>query len=521
MHAASAVARRPLLPRRRTGASPALHHGLLRSAFTGEADAILTARAARARPRRARRRGDASCAGSPTPSSSTGVTVVNFHIDGEREQFDRVLALAPERVDRRRRREPRRRRRPTASRRRSPGSIDQILVRGLELRDGPSAWPLERRVVDGRVLSDHAPVEAVVGVTLRGGTRAVPGARAPRVPQRRLERAAPAGRRSKRCGRGSSAISTEGRSGKAYIEEIFDAARASPRAASPPSSAPPRSSSRSPTRRRAAARSSSPGSASARTTRSSRPTEEHFGLLGPLHASGARVVVAEADEDALLAAVTPRTRLIAVSHVLWTTGRRLDLARLRQPGRAAAARRRRAVGRRDPGRPRRCRLLHRLRAEVAVRPRSVRRALRARSGAAARRAPELVLAADRHEPDGSFVPKDGARRFDSGWIGAPALAGLEASLAVHPGLALRARREAGRALPRAARAARRDRDAAGRLDARLVPPAGRSRPSSSRLSPSGACRPRAPGPRPRPRLVRLVDERGRPAPARRRARRTG
>jgi hypothetical protein len=42
------------------------------------------------------------------------------------------------------------------------GSIDQIFVRGLTLREGPSAWPLERRVVDGRVLSDHAPVEAVV-----------------------------------------------------------------------------------------------------------------------------------------------------------------------------------------------------------------------------------------------------------------------------------------------------------------------------------------------------------------------
>ena len=59
--------------------------------------------------------------------------------------------------------------------------------------------------------------------------------------------------------------------------------------------------------------------------------EEHFGLLGQVHASGARVVVAEAHEDALLAAVTPRTRLIAVSHVLWTTGRTLDLERLRQP----------------------------------------------------------------------------------------------------------------------------------------------------------------------------------------------
>jgi endonuclease/exonuclease/phosphatase family metal-dependent hydrolase len=90
-----------------------------------------------------------------------GVTVVNFHIDGDREQFDRVVALARERsilagdanlVS------------PAADDFSPPlaGSIDQILVRGLELRDGPSAWPLERRVVDGRVLSDHAPVEAVV-----------------------------------------------------------------------------------------------------------------------------------------------------------------------------------------------------------------------------------------------------------------------------------------------------------------------------------------------------------------------
>ncbi len=42
-----------------------------------------------------------------------------------------------------------------------PG-VDQILVRGLELESGPSAWPKERRQVGGAVLSDHAPVEAVV-----------------------------------------------------------------------------------------------------------------------------------------------------------------------------------------------------------------------------------------------------------------------------------------------------------------------------------------------------------------------
>jgi selenocysteine lyase/cysteine desulfurase len=36
------------------------------------------------------------------------------------------------------------------------------------------------------------------------------------------------------------------------------------------------------------------------------------------------------------------------------------------------------------------------------------------------------------EPDGSFVPKDGAARFDSGWLATPSLAGLEAALAVAP-----------------------------------------------------------------------------------------
>jgi len=57
---------------------------------------------------------------------------------------------------------------------------------------------------------------------------------------------------------------------------------------------------------------------------------EHFGLIGPLHASGARVRVApvgtgppEQALEAILGAVTPRTRLIAVSHVAWTSGNSL------------------------------------------------------------------------------------------------------------------------------------------------------------------------------------------------------
>jgi L-cysteine/cystine lyase len=58
-------------------------------------------------------------------------------------------------------------------------------------------------------------------------------------------------------------------------------------------------------------------------------TDEHFGLLGPLHASGVRVVVAEPDPELILAAVTPRTRLLALSHVLWTTGAILPVHELR------------------------------------------------------------------------------------------------------------------------------------------------------------------------------------------------
>jgi L-cysteine/cystine lyase len=159
--------------------------------------------------------------------------------------------------------------------------------------------------------------------------------------------------------------------------------------------------------------------------------QEHFGLLGPLHVSGARVVVTQADESALLAAVTPRTRLIAVSHVLWTTGGRLDLAGLRQPG----------------GPP----LLVDGAQSAGAIPVDLDGAdfytVSAHkwlcgpdpSGGLFVRDPERLavglpsaFSPSSHETDGSFTPKDGARRFDSGWIGGPALAGLEAALGVHP-----------------------------------------------------------------------------------------
>jgi endonuclease/exonuclease/phosphatase family metal-dependent hydrolase len=160
MHATHAVARRPRLPAAR--ALTELHHGVLRSAFTGEADAILT-------------REPATDLGATVVSDvglrrivqrvrlEDGTVVANFHITGVEEQWRRVNELV---VD-----EPRvivagDVNIPSAG---LPGystplpdSIDQILVRGLAC-GAPAAWPDERRRVDGRLLSDHAPVELRVG----------------------------------------------------------------------------------------------------------------------------------------------------------------------------------------------------------------------------------------------------------------------------------------------------------------------------------------------------------------------
>lgn len=160
-------------------------------------------------------------------------------------------------------------------------------------------------------------------------------------------------------------------------------------------------------------------------------TDEHFGLTGPVHASGARVVVTDASEDAILAAVTPRTKLIATSHVLWTTGRRLDLERVREDsglpvlvdGAQSAGAIEVSAGAFDfytvSGQKWLC----------APEP----------TGALYVRDPERLrirspgyLAQDGYEPTGAFTPKEGAARFDSGWIGTPTLAGFVAALATHP-----------------------------------------------------------------------------------------
>lgn len=161
MQAIAAVARRPwVLGRWLTE----VHHGVLRSAFTGEADAILVRHGLALGERR-----EAAVSTSGLRRIVHGVRVgaglfvANFHIGADEEQLRRVVEFVDgeERVvlagDANL---------PSAG---APGfsaplrgSIDQILVRGLTAT-APVAWPETRRRVGGRLLSDHAPVELHVG----------------------------------------------------------------------------------------------------------------------------------------------------------------------------------------------------------------------------------------------------------------------------------------------------------------------------------------------------------------------
>jgi endonuclease/exonuclease/phosphatase family metal-dependent hydrolase len=159
MHRVSAIARRPRIPFGRWPTE--LNHGLLRSALTGEADAILTAKRMRVSDERHE---VVSTDGLRRIVHGVrlddAVYVANAHISRDPEQLMRVNEFV---VD-----EPRvivagdfnlpGEGLPGFSRP-LPESIDQILVRGLPC-DVAVAWPEERRRLQGGVLlSDHAPVE--------------------------------------------------------------------------------------------------------------------------------------------------------------------------------------------------------------------------------------------------------------------------------------------------------------------------------------------------------------------------
>ncbi len=159
--------------------------------------------------------------------------------------------------------------------------------------------------------------------------------------------------------------------------------------------------------------------------------QEHFGLTGPLYATGARLVIVEADEDAILAAVTPRTRLIATSHVLWTTGRRLDVHRIRRDsglpilvdGAQSAGAIEVELGELD---------FYTVSAQKWLCAPDPAGALYVRDPDAVRIQAPSYFSQQSYEISGAFVARETSARFDGGWIGLPSLSGIVAALGTHP-----------------------------------------------------------------------------------------
>jgi L-cysteine/cystine lyase len=165
---------------------------------------------------------------------------------------------------------------------------------------------------------------------------------------------------------------------------------------------------------------------------------EHFGLVGALAASRARTRVAAVGEnageealDAILAEVGSRTRLIAVSHVLWTTGNAVPVAELKErTGVPVLVDGAQAVGA----------------VPVDARPfdfytvscqkwlcgPDATGALYVADPESLRVAFPSYFSQSGFEADGTYTPKPGAARFDSGWLASGLLAGLEAALEFHP-----------------------------------------------------------------------------------------
>lgn len=165
---------------------------------------------------------------------------------------------------------------------------------------------------------------------------------------------------------------------------------------------------------------------------------EHPGLLLPLAVSGATVRVADVANrptseatERIAALVGPKTRLVAVSHVLWTTGQVLPVQELK-----------RAAG--SPVLVDGAQSVGAIPVEVGdvdyytvsgqkwlCGPEPLG-ALYIRDPDSLQLAFPSYWAQTSIEADGTFVPREGAARFDSGWIAPHMLAGWEAALDAAP-----------------------------------------------------------------------------------------
>jgi L-cysteine/cystine lyase len=170
---------------------------------------------------------------------------------------------------------------------------------------------------------------------------------------------------------------------------------------------------------------------------------EHFGLLGALHASGARVRVArvcalppERALETILAELGPKTRLVALSHVSWLTGNVLPVEELQElKGPPLLVDGAQTVG--------------------AVPVDAARYDFYTVSGQKWLCGPDATGALYVREPEqlavalptylsqvvydetGEYTPTPGAGRFDSGWLPAASLAGVDAALDTVPQWAYR------------------------------------------------------------------------------------
>lgn len=161
---------------------------------------------------------------------------------------------------------------------------------------------------------------------------------------------------------------------------------------------------------------------------------EHPGLLLPLNVSGAHVRVAEvaarptADAlETIMSSVTPRTKLIAISHVLWTTGQMMPVHELKREtglpvlvdGAQSAGAIPVDVGELD---------YYTVSCQKWLCGPEPLGALYVRDPDALAIKIPSYFAQKSIEPDGAFAPAEDAARFDSGWLATPSLAGLQAAL---------------------------------------------------------------------------------------------
>ena len=165
---------------------------------------------------------------------------------------------------------------------------------------------------------------------------------------------------------------------------------------------------------------------------------EHFGMLGPLHASGARVRVAGVRNrpaaealDAILAEAGPKTKLVAVSHVLWLNGQLIPIKELSDAISAPLL----VDGAQTVGA-----------IPVEAEPYdfytvsgqkwlcgpSPTGGLYVRDPDSLRIAWPSYFSQASHEPDGAFAPRAGGARFEQSWIPAAFIAGLETAIGLAP-----------------------------------------------------------------------------------------